>query len=398
LPIFLNVGRLPLAAANDRTERHTTECWLPMTIEHRSFLSFRRGLNRRRFLKRTVAIGAVLPLVTRIGRYPARAQSKTINVASFGGVVQEYQTRLFARPFEAKTGIKVNIGPNASLALAKLQNSSGAPAQWDIISLSGAEYFEAVSQNLIAPYDYNIIDPTYIPPEYRESHGVKFALFLFVMAWDKRQIPDDKAPQSPAEFWDTNRYKGKRSLYSGISGGGTLEMAVLADGGSLNQLYPLDVDRALRSLERLGRGNIIWHGTNAEPIQQLSSGAVPLANCFNGRVVSANRSGAQLGYTPAYSGVMGNPYCVMQTSANKKEAFEYINYMLNTIKAAAEYMELTNYAVPNTEALKLVSPDIVDVLPTSPKLKDKVYIKDDAWWAANLARVTAKFKEWQLAG
>src|SRR5215468_1819597 len=151
--------------------------------------------------------------------------------------------------------------------------------------------------------------------------------------------------------------------------------------------------------QRVHRGaNIIWHSTNAEPIQQLSSGAVPLANCFNGRVVSANRSGAQLGYTPAYSGVMGNPYCVIETSANKKEAFEYINYMLNTTKAAAEYMELTNYAVPNTEALKLVSPDVVDVLPTSPKLKDKVYIKDDRWWAANLAEATAKFKEWQLAG
>src|SRR5262245_34410634 len=279
-------------------KRHASEWRLLMTVEHRSSASYQRGMNRRRFLKRTVAIGSVLPLVARIERSRAQAQNKTINVASFGGVVQEYQTRLFARPFEAKTGIKVNIGPNASLALAKLQNSSGAPAQWDIISLSGAEYFEALSQNLIAPYDYTIIDPTHIPPQYRESHGVKFALFLFVMAWDKRQIPDDKAPQSPAEFWDTKRYKGKRSLYSGISGGGTLEMALLADGVPLNQLYPLDVDRALRSLERLGRGNIIWHSTNAEPIQQLSSGAVPLANCFNGRVVSANRSGAQLGYTP----------------------------------------------------------------------------------------------------
>lgn len=61
-------------------------------------------------------------------------------------------------------------------------------------------------------------------------------------------------------------------------------------------------------------------------------------------------------------------------------------------------MELTNYAVPNTEALKLVSPDIVDLLPKSPKLKDKVYLKDDAWWATNLVKVTAKFKERQLAG
>jgi putative spermidine/putrescine transport system substrate-binding protein len=356
-----------------------------------------RGVSRRQFLARSAA-GALFATSAGVAGRPAGAQTKTVNVSSFGGVVQEYQTRLFAQPFEAKTGIKVNIGPNASLALAKLQNASGAPAQWDIISLSGAEYYEAVAQKLIVPYDYSIIDPTNIVPEYKESHAVKFALFLFVMAWDKRQIPDDRAPQTPAEFWDADRYKGKRSLYSGISGGGTLEMALLADGVPLNQLYPLDIDRALRSLERLGRNNIVWHNTNAEPIQQLSSGAVPLANCFNGRVVAANRSGGQLGYTPLYSGVMGNPYCVIASSANKKEAFEYINYMLNTPKAAAEYMELTNYAVPNTEALKLVSADVVDVLPTSPKLKDKVYIKDDAWWAANLVRVTARFKEWQLGG
>jgi putative spermidine/putrescine transport system substrate-binding protein len=327
----------------------------------------------------------------------AAARQKMINVASFGGIVQEHQTRLFARPFEAKTGIKVNMGPNASFALAKLQSASGAPAQWDIISLSGSEYLEAISHKFMVPYDYSVVDQTNIVPEYREPHGVKFALFLFVMAWDKRQIPDDKAPRTPAEFWDTNRYKG-RSLYTGIAGRGTLEMALLADGVPLNQLYPLDIDRALRSLDRLGRAHIIWHHTNAEPIQQLTSGAVPLANGFNGRVIAANRTGGQIGYTPAYSGVMGNPYGVVASSANKKEAFQYLNFMVNSPKADAEYMELTSYAVPNTEALKLVSPDIVNPLPTSPKLKGKVYIKDDAWWAANLAKATAGFKEWQLAG
>ena len=90
----------------------------------------------------------------------------------------------------------------------------------------------------------------------------------------------------------------------------------------------------------------------------------------------------------------GNPYCVIANSANKREAFEYLNYLLNTPKADAEYMQLTNYAIPNAEALKLVPQEILEVLPTSPKLKDKVFIKDDAWWVANLAPV----KEWQLAG
>jgi putative spermidine/putrescine transport system substrate-binding protein len=353
----------------------------------------RRGcLDRRRFLAQAAAAAVAAPGVG------ACAEGKTVNVAGYGGILQEYQTRLFAKPFEAKTGIKVTIGPNASLALAKLQNAPGTAAQWDIIGLTGAEYSEAVAQNLIVPYDYGIVDPTNIPEEYRKSHGVKFSLFLFVMAWDKRQVANDRAPGTLAEFWDTERIKGKRSLYANISDGSTLEMALLADGVPLTQLYPLDVDRALKSLERLGRGNIIWHNTNAEPIQQLTSGAVPLATCFNGRVISANRAGGQLGFTAAYSAVSGNPYCVVASSASKHEAFQYLNYMLNTPQADAEYMELTNYAVPNNAALKLLPPAIVDALPTSPKLRDKVFIKDDAWWAANLERTTTRFKEWQLAG
>jgi putative spermidine/putrescine transport system substrate-binding protein len=183
-----------------------------------------------------------------------------------------------------------------------------------------------------------------------------------------------------------------------VSDGSVLELALLADGVALDKLYPLDVDRALRSLERLGRQNIIWHSTNQEPIQQLTSGAVPLATAFNGRVILANRSGAQLSYNPAYSAVSGNPYTVSRASAHKKEAFQLLNFMLTNARADAEYMQLTNYALPNTEALKLVPQEVLDQLPTSPKLRDKVFVKDDAWWAANLAKVTQKFREWQLSG
>ena len=194
-----------------------------------------------------------------------------MNLAGYGGVVQEYQTRLFAQPFEAKTGVKVNIGPSSSLALAKLQNASGSPAQWDIVGLTGAEYLEAVEQKLIVPYDYSIIDPTYIPREYRGSHGVKFSLFLFVMAWDKRQIPDDKAPQTLAEFWDTNRYKGKRSLYANVSDGSTLEMALLADGVPLHGLYPLDIrSRAAQpGAARPQQYHLAQHQRGADPTAHL---------------------------------------------------------------------------------------------------------------------------------
>ncbi len=358
----------------------------------------RRSLDRRQFLLHSAAGGAALAGSSAVLGRATQAQGKTVSVASYGGLIHDLEVRLYAKPFEEKTDIKVTIGDGASMALAKLQKTSGTAAQWDIISLSGPEYIEAVKDGLIAPYDYSIIDTKDIVPAYKKSHGIPFSLYLFVMAWDTRQIPADKGPQSWADFWDTNKFKGKRSLLANIVDGCSLEIALLADGVPLDKLYPLDVDRALKSLERLGRNNIIWHNTNAEPMQQITSGAVSLATCFNGRAVNAIAGGGAVAYNSFNAGVTGTAYCVSTASANKKEAFELLNYMLNAGPAGVEYIKTTHYTVPNMAITKLVPQDIVDQLATSDKLKDKVFIKDNEWWAANLARVTGKFKEWQLAG
>ncbi|HEY6430615.1 MAG TPA: extracellular solute-binding protein [Acetobacteraceae bacterium] len=354
-------------------------------------------IDRRGLLQRAGLGGMAAAAMSFFGR-PAFAQGKTLNVAGYGGALNNYLTADFAQPFEKKTGIKVNFGAGASLALAKLQTVSGGPAQWDLINLTGAEYFAAIKEKLIVPYDYSIIDTTNVPPEYKQEYGIKFSLFLFVMCWDRKRISDDQAPKTWAEFWDTRRYAGKRSLDANISDGSTLELALLADGVPIDKLFPLDVERALKSLDKLGRQNIIWYNTNQEPIQQLTSGAVTLATAFDGRVLLANKAGANLGFTPDYAGVSGNYYCVSSACANKKEAFEFVNFMLNNVPGGVAYMTATAYAIPNTAELSAVPKNIVDILPTNPALRNKVFIKDDAWWAANLDKTFQRFKEWQLAG
>lgn len=352
----------------------------------------------RRGLLRSAALGGLA--ATTSAALPRRAAfaGTTLNVAGYGGVLDNYLTKDFAEPFEKQTGVKVNFGSGASLALARLQTMSGGAAQWDVINLTGGEYVAAVKDKLIVPYDYHIIDASHVPPEYKEEYGIKFSLFLFVMCWNRKSIADAKAPGTWADFWDTKRWPGKRSMDANVSDGSTLELALLADGVPVDKLFPLDVERALKSLDRLGRDNIIWYSANQEPIQQLLSGAVSLAAAFDGRVLLANRGGADLGFTPAYAAVSGNYYCVSSASANKKAAFEFLNYMLTNIPGDAQYMMETAYAIPNTAALPQVPRAIADILPTNPALSGKVFIKNDAWWAANLAATTQRFKEWQLAG
>jgi putative spermidine/putrescine transport system substrate-binding protein len=183
-----------------------------------------------------------------------------------------------------------------------------------------------------------------------------------------------------------------------ISDGSTLALALLADGVPVDKPFPLDVEPALKSPDRLGRDNIIWYTGNQEPIQQLTFGAASLAAAFDGRVSLANKAGANLGFTPDDAAVSGNYYCycVSAASANQKESFELLNFMLNDPDGIASYMTSTAYAIPNTAALSWVPKKIADILPTNPALQDKVFIKSDAWWVANLDETEQQFKEWQL--
>lgn len=127
-----------------------------------------------------------------------------------------------------------------------------------------------------------------------------------------------------------------------VSDGRTLELALLADGVPIDKLFPLDVERALQSLDRIGRDNILWYNTNQEPIQQLLSGAASLAAAFDGRVLLANRGGANMGFTPNCAAVSGNYYCVSGASASKHAAFELLNFMLTNIPGDARYRSQTH--------------------------------------------------------
>jgi len=110
--------------------------------------------------------------------WPRQSRCVVLNFASYGGVLNDYMTRLFAVAFREETGIRVNFGGNASLALAKMQTTSGAAAQWDLIKPDRRRIFAAVEDNIIAPYDYSIIDASHIAPEYKGTHGIKFRAVL----------------------------------------------------------------------------------------------------------------------------------------------------------------------------------------------------------------------------
>ncbi|WP_163473705.1 extracellular solute-binding protein, partial [Klebsiella michiganensis] len=73
--------------------------------------------------------------------------------------------------------------------------------------------------------------------------------------------------------FDLRKFPGKRTLGDNVVA--TIEAALMADGVAPEQLYPLDVERALRKLDTIKAQTIFW-STNSQSQQLFVDGEVNL--------------------------------------------------------------------------------------------------------------------------
>ena len=356
-----------------------------------------RGSSRRLFLKGaalTSVAGLAAPAILSYANIFGRAQAAegTINFVTYGGFYGDAIKKYLIEPFIAESRIDVSMGVNSTLAGLKLQVASGQ-VQWDLVEIAAGEFVAGLKENLFEPLDFNIIDAGKVPAFARHDYGIEYALFLNGMGYDRSKIKDEDAPQTWAEFWDTERYPGLRSLSSHISDEPTLEAALLADGAPLDKLYPLDVQRAFASLKKIGKKNIVWQNSNQAPVNFLEQHEGPLAEIASGRVLIANEKGADLGFVYNQLQLAGDYLVVPRGAPNKEAAFHLINFIVNNDQAAANWMKATSYTISNSAAGTLLPQDIADRLPTSPKMAGKYFRKDAQWWGENYGEVTLQFEE-----
>jgi putative spermidine/putrescine transport system substrate-binding protein len=319
--------------------------------------------------------------------------TKTVTMASFGGAYNEAFERAFAAPFEKATGVKLKMASNTSLAGLKQQVAANA-VQWDLAELTGSEYEIALKQQIpLEPLDFDTIRGDNIPEYARKDYGVKYAFFLQVMSWNRDKVK--QGPSSWADFFSASAVPGKRSLYETLSDSMLLEFALIADGVEMSQLYPVDVDRALKVIESLGKDNIVWYASNQEVIQQMISNQTALGMPFTGRVLIANDDGANLGMTIEQGGAEGDYLVVPKGAKNRENAMKLIDFICNDVDSAASFMQETSYGLSNVKAIDKLPKDLADKIPTSPALEGHIFQRDDSWWAENLDQVTQKFQAFQ---
>src|SRR5690606_373819 len=112
----------------------------------------------------------------------------------------------------------------------------------------------------------------------KDDYAIGWSYFSSVMAWRS----DTKAPTTWADFWNVKDFPGKRTLPDVPSM--VLPVALLADGVPMDKLFPLDIDRAFRSLEKIRDHVSVWWTAGSQPPQLLQDKEVSYAMTYSGRV------------------------------------------------------------------------------------------------------------------
>ena len=72
----------------------------------------------------------------------------------------------------------------------------------------------------------------------------------FVLTYNTKSFGAGNHPRSWREFWDVGKFPGTRTLAGMSTGTPNLEFALLADGVPKEKIYPIDIARAFRPLQK----------------------------------------------------------------------------------------------------------------------------------------------------
>lgn len=329
----------------------------------------------------------VLAMLCPAGEAVGQDASKQLVIVSWGGSYQAAQRKAFFEPFEKETGIRIVEGTGPQLERSRAEVQSGRPS-FDMTATNQAFYSIGVGQNLWEPIDYKYFrdeDLKALSEDVRLKFGVGSIYYAEGMAISTAAFPDGKKqPGSWVDFWDTQAFPGKRTLpYCDVATFPLPEAALLADGVAIENLYPIDIPRAVRKVRALADHVVWWKDVN-QPGQYLASGEVVMALAPSGRIQQLIDKAAPIKIVWNQQRHTFDPWYVLRGASGKDNAMKFIAFASRP-ENQAEMARLSGNAPTNSKALDLLAPELARVMPTWPENFKKGFRKGEKWWVEHRA-------------
>lgn len=347
----------------------------------------------KRVLRASVAVVAVTSLAACGAAGGSDGGGDQLTVVMWGGQDQETQVEEGVMPWAEEAGVTVKQDSPTDYAKFRAQVESGK-VSWDVVEVEPNFAHTACENGWAEKLDTDVIDTSSLKPEEVTECAVPILEYAFTIGYNTEVFPDEH-PTTWAEFFDTEKFPGKRGFWK-YATGAMFEAALLADGVAPEDLYPLDIDRAFAKLDTI-KEDIVFYETGEQQQQLVSSGEAPLVQAWNGRIYSAAQEGQPVANEWNEHLISYDHLVIPKGSENADLAQEWIAWYIEHPEAQAGYTNATAYAPITKEALEYVDEDVLAELPTAPQNEEKAAATIDyAYWAENYDAVSERLNEWAV--
>ena len=308
--------------------------------------------------------------------------AEDITFVSQGGAYQEAQSKAILEPAAKKLGLtlKQDSSPKA-YPIIKTQVQSGK-VSWDVVDLPTGDCLRGEQEGLFEKLDLKLIpNAAQLPPELKDDYSVGYISYSTVLAYRTDAFKGKDVPKTWADFWDTDKFPGQRSLRNLPRP--TLEIALMADGVAPDKLYPLDVDRAFKKLEQIKPDISTWWTSGGQSAQLISDGEVDMIQAWNGRITAVQAGGAPVAFDYNQGVLETNSLCVLKGTPHKDAAMKFVNEAIDA-KLQAALPLIIDYGPLNPEAFKTgtIPAERAAILPSSPQNIARQALLSSKWWAS----------------
>ncbi|MEO8278765.1 MAG: ABC transporter substrate-binding protein [Ideonella sp.] len=320
--------------------------------------------------------------------------AEQVIVRTPGGVFDDMKREAIYEPFRKETGIEViPVAATSGKLMAMMKSGQN---ELDVIDTGDSTLLELEKGNYLMPIAYdefkytNIAD---IDPIVKRKHQLGSFIYAMVLGYNTKAMPPGTEPKSWAEFWDIKRFPGRRTLPDMASGTPSLEFALIADGVPIDKLYPLDIDRAFKSMSRIRQSIPKFWDTGALSSTMIADNEVSMGALWSTRAGAAKDQGAPVGIQWNQNALLAQAYGIPNGARNLANAKKFIDYASS---AESQARWLSKYkAIPvNTKAYAATSKELIDPATNTPWTRSKGFLLDINWWAQNREQVGKVWSKW----
>lgn len=320
------------------------------------------------------------------GRY----DGKTIVVTDFGGAMRDIWRQVAYAPFSQLTGCEI-VEDNSDAALLQSQVDSGN-VEWTVSQQGGYQSILFGQNGVVMPIDYDVVQRDRLIEGTALEHGVAALFWSTVLAYNTEQF--DEPPGGWADFWDFENVPGSRGLYDDPAP--NLEFALMADGVAMEDLYPIDVDQAFASLDRIKEEILVWWEEGAQPPQLLADGELDMCTAWNGRIDAAAREGQPVEVQWNQGDITFDAFVIPEGAPEPEIGMDLVNFMTRP-EVQARMSMLIPYGPVHQDSFEFLDEDLQATLPSSPNQMEVQNERNIEWWVENRDEVLERWQDWLLS-